>query len=100
LHKALLRYHDPAGHDVIREHLRAIGRADLIGNSPQHLVPREPPAHLQRQRGNAASRGSGNDFVHAIKSGQSKTRTGAAQRPASARPASRPTPAAKPRGKR
>ncbi|HSD38821.1 MAG TPA: YgiQ family radical SAM protein [Rhodocyclaceae bacterium] len=96
LHKALLRYHDPAGHDIIREHLRAIGRSDLIGNSPQHLIPREPPAHLQR-RGNAAV---GNDFVHAIKSGQPRTRTGAPQRAPAARPASRPTPAAKPRGKR
>jgi hypothetical protein len=96
LHKALLRYHDPAGHDIIREHLREIGRTDLIGNSPQHLIPREPPAHLQR-RGNAAI---GTDFVHAIKSGKPGARTGAPQRASIARPASRPTPAAKPRGKR
>ncbi|MDB5814346.1 MAG: Fe-S oxidoreductase [Rhodocyclales bacterium] len=49
LHKALLRYHDPAGHDIIREYLREIGRMDLIGNSPQHLIPREPPAHTRRE---------------------------------------------------
>ncbi|MEC5388335.1 YgiQ family radical SAM protein [Uliginosibacterium sp. H3] len=95
LHKALLRYHDPAGHDIIREHLRNIGRTDLIGNSPQHLIPREPPAHLQR-RGAAP----GNDFVHAIKSGQPRTRPSAPQRPTTARPASRPAPQGKPRGKR
>jgi uncharacterized radical SAM protein YgiQ len=99
LHKALLRYHDPAGHDIIREHLREIGRTDLIGNSPQHLIPREPPAHLQRQRGGASVKGTGNDFVHAIKSGQAKSRSGAPQRPA-ARSASGLAPAAKPRGKR
>ncbi|MDB5888239.1 MAG: Fe-S oxidoreductase [Rhodocyclales bacterium] len=49
LHKALLRYHDPAGHDIIREYLREIGRMDLIGNSPQHLIPREAPAHTRRE---------------------------------------------------
>jgi uncharacterized radical SAM protein YgiQ len=96
LHKALLRYHDPAGHDIIREHLREIGRTDLIGNSPQHLIPREPPAHLQRQRSGVP----GNDFVHAIKSGQPRAKTDAAQRTGAARPASRPVPATKARGKR
>ena len=96
LHKALLRYHDPAGHEAIREYLREIGRTDLIGNSPQHLIPREPPAHLLRQRGMAA----GNDFVHAIKSGQPRARTGLPQRATTTRPPARPAPAAKPRGKR
>ena len=40
LHKALLRYHDPENHELIREFLGEIGRRDLIGNSPNHLVPR------------------------------------------------------------
>ncbi|MDP5240141.1 YgiQ family radical SAM protein [Uliginosibacterium sp. 31-16] len=39
LHKALLRYHDPENHELLREFLNEIGRRDLIGNSPQHLVP-------------------------------------------------------------
>ena len=43
LHKALLRYHDPDNHDLIREFLKEIGRTDLIGNSPHHLVPRGAP---------------------------------------------------------
>ncbi|WP_374404603.1 YgiQ family radical SAM protein [Niveibacterium sp.] len=63
LHKALLRYHDPAGHELIREYLQSIGRDDLIGNGPHHLVPRAAPARLQRT--GAKPRG-GNDFVHAI----------------------------------
>jgi len=40
LHKALLRYHDPNNWEVIREGLKRMGRSDLIGNGPQHLVPR------------------------------------------------------------
>ena len=39
LHKALLRYHDPENHELLREFLNEIGRRDLIGNSPNHLVP-------------------------------------------------------------
>ena len=62
LHKALLRYHDPAGHELIREYLHSIGRDDLIGNGPHHLVPRAAPARLQR----AGLKPRGNDFVHAI----------------------------------
>ena len=40
LHKAFLRYHDPANWDIIREGLQRMGRADLIGNGERHLVPR------------------------------------------------------------
>ena len=46
LHKALLRYHDPEGWPLIREALRALGRSDLIGSSPRHLVPRDQPVVL------------------------------------------------------
>ncbi|MEH6470775.1 MAG: DUF3362 domain-containing protein, partial [Halopseudomonas sp.] len=41
LHKALLRYHDPDNWPLIRETLRRLGRVDLIGRSPQCLVPAE-----------------------------------------------------------
>ncbi|QBF83469.1 YgiQ family radical SAM protein [Shewanella maritima] len=41
LHKFLLRYHDPAGWPMIREALTNMGKAHLIGNGPQHLVPPE-----------------------------------------------------------
>ncbi len=40
LHKAFLRYHDPKNWPLLREALLAMGRADLIGNGKQHLVPR------------------------------------------------------------
>jgi len=39
LHKALLRYHDPANWPLIRDALKKMGRSDLIGNRPTCLVP-------------------------------------------------------------
>ena len=44
LHKAFIRYHDPANWPVLREALKKMGRADLIGNSKKHLVPAFQPA--------------------------------------------------------
>ncbi|BDM66024.1 UPF0313 protein [Shewanella sp. NFH-SH190041] len=41
LHKALLRYHDPASWLIIREALQAMGKSYLIGNGPDCLVPAE-----------------------------------------------------------
>lgn len=46
LHKAFLRYHDPENWPLLREALRKMGRADLIGNGKQHLVPRTQPKQL------------------------------------------------------
>jgi hypothetical protein len=39
LHKALLRYHDPAGWPAIREALLKMRKGHLIGNSPSALIP-------------------------------------------------------------
>ena len=41
LHKAMLRYHDPKNFAQIRKALVDMGREDLIGRGPQHLVPPE-----------------------------------------------------------
>jgi hypothetical protein len=60
LHKAFLRYHDPDNWPLLREALRRMGRADLIGNSRRHLVPAwQPPG-----RGRAAEgrRGTSRPF--------------------------------------
>ena len=43
LHKALLRYHDPANWEMLREALRKMGRGDLVGNSEKHLIPTHQP---------------------------------------------------------
>ena len=39
LHKAFLRYHDPENWPLLRDALRQMGRADLIGNGKKHLIP-------------------------------------------------------------
>src|ERR1700728_29541 len=44
LHKAFLRYHDPNNWPLLREALRRMGRADLIGSARQQLVPSYQPA--------------------------------------------------------
>ena len=43
LHKAFLRYHDPDNWPVLREALRHMGRADLIGNGKHQLIPAYQP---------------------------------------------------------
>jgi len=43
LHKAFLRYHDPNNWPVLRDALKAMGRADLIGNGKHHLIPTFQP---------------------------------------------------------
>jgi radical SAM superfamily enzyme YgiQ (UPF0313 family) len=43
LHKAFLRYHDPDNWPVLREALKKMGRADLIGSGKNHLVPAFQP---------------------------------------------------------
>jgi uncharacterized radical SAM protein YgiQ len=43
LHKAFLRYHDPANWPVLRDALRRMGRSDLIGNGKRHLIPAFQP---------------------------------------------------------
>ena len=43
LHKAFLRYHDAENWPVLREALKRMGRADLIGNGRHHLVPAYQP---------------------------------------------------------
>ncbi|MES9960941.1 MAG: YgiQ family radical SAM protein [Sedimenticola sp.] len=56
LHKAFLRYHDPENWPLLREALKKMGRADLIGNGKKHLVPAwqpagtggKPPAHAKQ----------------------------------------------------
>jgi uncharacterized radical SAM protein YgiQ len=44
LHKAFLRYHDAENWPILREALKRMGRADLIGNGKKHLVPAWQPA--------------------------------------------------------
>ena len=43
LHKAFLRYHDANNWPVLRDALKSMGRADLIGNGKHHLIPTFQP---------------------------------------------------------
>jgi uncharacterized radical SAM protein YgiQ len=55
LHKAFLRYHDPDNWPLLREALKEMGRADLIGNGKKQLIPAWQPAGTggpQRVSGN------------------------------------------------
>ncbi len=49
LHKAFLRYHDPANWPALREALKGMGRADLIGHGRQCLVPPRQPSDGNRR---------------------------------------------------
>jgi radical SAM superfamily enzyme YgiQ (UPF0313 family) len=44
LHKAFLRYHDANNWPILREALRHMGRADLIGPGKHQLIPAWQPA--------------------------------------------------------
>jgi uncharacterized radical SAM protein YgiQ len=48
LHKAFLRYHDPANWPLLREALQAMGRSDLIGNKKDQLIPLPRPGEHVR----------------------------------------------------
>ena len=75
LQKAFLRYHDPANWPLLREALKEMGRADLIGNGKKQLIPAWQPAGVP-----------GNSCGQREKTGQIKktapTRRDAQQRPA------------------
>jgi uncharacterized radical SAM protein YgiQ len=58
LHKAFLRYHDPDNWPLLREALRNMGRADLIGDGRHQLIPEHQPddraAYRSPRRKNSA----------------------------------------------
>jgi radical SAM superfamily enzyme YgiQ (UPF0313 family) len=82
LHKAFLRYHDPENWPLLREALRKMGRADLIGNGKQHLVPNfQPPGTGRRPEGRRTpggkpflTRHSGNQSAPELARPPSRTR--------------------------
>ncbi|MCP4469981.1 MAG: YgiQ family radical SAM protein [Gammaproteobacteria bacterium] len=64
LHKAFLRYHDPANWPMLRAALKAMGREDLIGGGKSQLIPlyqpRDGEAYRSPRRKNSyRGKGSG-----------------------------------------
>jgi radical SAM superfamily enzyme YgiQ (UPF0313 family) len=63
LHKAFLRYHDPDNWPTLRQALKKLGRADLIGNGKLHLVPPRQPAKRHHAVPPGSPGGSGRPFA-------------------------------------
>ena len=84
LHKAFLRYHDPNNWPVLREALRRMGRADLIGGGRQQLVPSYQPRGTGAP-GAATKRPSGIQAFRTQHTGLPQLPTPAAARSAGAR---------------
>jgi len=59
LHKAFLRYHDPNNWPLLRQALKKMGRADLIGTGKRQLIPKDQPddqnAYKAPRRKNSAT---------------------------------------------
>jgi uncharacterized radical SAM protein YgiQ len=70
LHKAFLRYHDPANWPLLRDALQQMGRADLIGNGKRHLVPSWQPG----EKSYPSRYGQKKDLHHRIKTGKKPSR--------------------------
>jgi len=62
LHKAFLRYHDANNWPILREALRRMGRADLIGSGKHQLVPAYQPAGTGEQAEGRRNVNSGRPF--------------------------------------
>ncbi|MDA1073540.1 MAG: YgiQ family radical SAM protein [Proteobacteria bacterium] len=83
LHKAFLRYHDPANWPLLREALTRMGREDLIGNSKRHLIPAFQPGgtrwgqKFRRPAGSGAQRPFRTQHARAEKADQPKGRSSA-----------------------
>jgi len=96
LHKAFLRYHDPDNWPLLREALKRMGRADLIGNGKHHLIPAYQPVS---PAGSAGGRGRALPFrTQHTGLPPSGTRSKAASRPKAGRGGPIAPPGARRRG--
>ena len=96
LHKAFLRWHDPANWPLLREALKFMGRADLIGNGKHQLIPTYQPAggdgYVSARRKNSTPAGV---RTSAVTQGRILTQhTGLPPRVTGAKPAKAAAPAA------
>ena len=80
LHKAFLRYHDSENWPVLREALKRMGRADLIGNGRHHLIPAYQPIASQRPGGGRTGLPFRTQHTGLPKSGSASRPSGASKR--------------------
>lgn len=79
LQKALLRYHDSKNWDLLREAATEMGREDVIGDGPEHLIP----SRNNVRGGRPGQRGQ----YQKARGGQWDKRPAGQRKPASAKPA-------------
>lgn len=78
LHKAFLRYHDPDNWPMLREALKRMGKAHLIGFGKKHLVPPTQPANhatAKLNKGQVPTSGKPNPGGTKAKAGRGKVLT-------------------------
>ncbi len=80
LHKAFLRYHDPNNWPLLREALKSMGRADLIGNAKHQLIPTNQPINKESGEYNTARK------KNSTVSGDSRKRLNATQQASNQQP--------------
>jgi len=85
LHKAFLRYHDPNNWPLLREALKSMGRADLIGNGRHQLIPTNQPVGKDGEYQSARKKNSSQE-------GDSVKRSSAATAKGQRQPAQRVQP--------
>ncbi|USD64246.1 YgiQ family radical SAM protein [Vibrio sp. SCSIO 43136] len=76
LHKALLRYHDPANWPLLREALTNMGKKHLIGDKPNCLIPAEDKDTLTPAQRRKSGRHGANRFATKHTKGQPDIRNG------------------------
>src|SRR5574343_225646 len=97
LHKAFLRYHDPENWPLLREALKEMGRADLIGNGKKQLIPAWQPAGTGQKAAAVVAQNSKNSQKFGSPANSRSQRAGASpQRPASSGAGRRTPGSAKP----
>jgi len=72
LHKAILRYHDPANWPIIREALTKMGLKKLIGSRPECLIPEERRGELNAQHYKNNGKGKNNSTGKKTSPGQAQ----------------------------
>ncbi|MCU0735385.1 MAG: DUF3362 domain-containing protein, partial [Methylotetracoccus sp.] len=73
LHKAFLRYQDPENWPRLRDALKRMGRADLIGNGKHHLIPAWQPVAGSRREATVREQSAGSSFRTTHTGWKSKT---------------------------
>ncbi len=92
LHKAFLRYHDSNNWPLLREALKSMGRADLIGNGRHQLIPTNQPVSKDGEYQSARKKNSSQD-------GDSAKRSSNTASPAAAKTTPRMQPQRPSKGK-